>query len=164
MELKDWLVIIIPIASNGIILFLFQQLFLAKAKKLERTNTYKQDVLKDFLSQLQEFYRLLRDISKISDRSGQEHTFASLWNPAANFMQTLIVFADTHPITNNNTKLGFKACRDKWQVITDLLYEDTKKNPSSISRECVRLFGREYLQLNELVKKCMAACEKEILE
>lgn len=164
MEIKDWLVLTIPIVCNGIILFLFQQFYLSKAKKSERLSTYKQDVLKQFLSYLQEFYALLRNISKIDSRSGQEYTFASLWNPTTELMQTLIVFADTHPVTIGETKLGFQKCVDKWQFIIDLLYNDAISNKFQISKKCAEVFSREYIEMNNLIKECMAACEREILD
>lgn len=164
METKDWLVLVIPIVCNGIILFLFQQFYLAKSKKFERLSTYKQDVLKKFLSYLQNFYTLLRNISQIDGRSGQKCTFASLWNPATELMQTLIVFADTHPITIGETKLGFQKCVDKWQHIIDLLYNESVENNFQISKKCAKIFCHEYIEMNNLVKECMAACEREILD
>ena len=120
MELKDWILITIPIACNGVILFIFQQFYLSRLKKVERKNTYKIDVLKEFLSNLQKFYELSRNLQHVdNERSAKEYTFAELWNPAAEMMQNLIVFADTHPITINNFRLEFDKCINKWQEISD---------------------------------------------
>ena len=164
MDFKDWILLVAPIAFNGIILFLFQQIYLSRIKKNERTNTYKQDTLKEFLSLLQEFYTYLRDIRTIdSERSGKEYEFSSLWNPTAKSMESLVVFYDTHPVTIGASNLSFEKCINEWNSMNDLLFESLKNNNGKISPECSKTFSLKYKKINILVKKCMARCEEEII-
>ena len=165
MEIKDWILLTIPIACNGVILFIFQQVYLSRLKKGERKNTYKIDVLKEFLSNLQRFYELLRNIQKVdNERTAKEYTFAELWNPATEMIQTLIVFVDTHPITINKSHLGFDKCIDKWQEITDMLFECARNNNGIMSDECNFRFSNAYIEMNDLIKDCMGNCEKQIID
>ncbi len=164
MEFKDWLLIIIPIACNGILLFLFQQSYLTKIKEIERKNTYKMDVLKEFLGYLQEFYKLIRNFQKADNvRSGITCDFVELWNPAAGMIQDLVVFADTHPIAIEKSNIGFEKCLTKWQQIADMLYDCKVNNNGRLSEQCAYKFNEYYIEMNELVKNCMEYCEKEIM-
>lgn len=165
MELKDWILLVIPIVCNGVILFLFQQILMIQIKKNERINTYKQDVLKEFLSYLQEFYIQLRNIRSIdSERSGKEYEFSSLWNPAVKAMENMVVFFDVHPVTTKKVRPYFLACINKWQNIIDTLFESKKNNNGKVSYDCSIAFSREYEEMNELIKVCMACCDQEIIE
>lgn len=164
MELKDWVVLVIPIVCNGIILFLFQQLYSIRLKKAEQTSNYRQEVLKQFLASLQDFYRFTRNIRYIdSSRSGREYEFHSLWNPAAEKLEELAVYADTHPITIEGSELGFIEIQKKWGDMADMLYADTMKNNYILSHKAAEKFIEWFSELLDLVKKCMARCEEEIL-
>ena len=167
METKDWLSLCIPILCNGIILFVFQQIYSRKIEKFDKRNSYIKDVQINLLSLLQEFYMKIRNLSKIdSSRSGKEYDFAELWNPAADSIVKIVVALDTYPKTigESNVKGSIDLLIEKWDYLNDLLYSVRIKNngivPSDISNEVSVC----YTQIISLVKKCMYACEEEIIK
>ncbi|MBQ2968463.1 MAG: hypothetical protein IJE10_10140 [Clostridia bacterium] len=165
MEIKDWLLLAIPITCNGIILFVFQQMYLAKLKNNERTNTYKQDVLKDFLSRLQECYHMFLGFQSLNkERSGKDYSFEQLWNPAVAKFHDLIVYSDTHPSTIVRKDIGFDKCIDNIQSIIDILFECRKNNNNLISKEGEAKFYIKYEETILSMKECMARCEREIMK
>ena len=136
-----------------------------RIKKNERINTYKKDILKEFLSCLQVFYIKLRNIRNInSERSGKEYEFSSLWNPAAKALEDLLVFSEVHPVTTKSVKPYLLECVNKWQNVSNMLFDSVKNNNGIISYECNITFSREYEEMNKLIKECMACCEQEIVE
>ena len=51
MEIKDWILLIVPIVGNGIILYFFQRCL---GRKIEKRQDLRDDVIKVFWNKLQE--------------------------------------------------------------------------------------------------------------
>lgn len=164
MEVKDWIMLFVPITFNGILLFAFQQKILLSNKRHERKNDYQHEVLSHFLSLLQDFYTSFRNIQAIDEKkSGKQVAFSSVWNPAAELMQQLVVYRDTHPIATQEVNLSFQACAEEWQKIATMLYESSMATGGYMTKEVAVQFSHEYEMLDVLIKDCLKICEKEIL-
>ena len=54
MEAKDWILLVVPIISNGIFVFIFQKIIIVKIEKINQRNAIKNDVYKNFWYKLRE--------------------------------------------------------------------------------------------------------------
>lgn len=63
MEVKDWILLLVPIASNGIILYIIQLYFQSKLKHGEHKNEVKQKINAEFFALLLEAKNCFRALA-----------------------------------------------------------------------------------------------------
>lgn len=68
METKDWIVLIVPIVSNGILLFAFQKLFEKQISKLNKRQDIRNEVFLAFWKKLQDLNDLFIQVNIQSRR------------------------------------------------------------------------------------------------
>lgn len=64
MTLKDWIMLIIPIACNGFILIAFQKKIERKYKKIEVIEIRKREIIETFLGKLRECQEVISEVDK----------------------------------------------------------------------------------------------------
>ena len=162
METKDWIALLVPIASNGLLLFLFQQAVLQGNKREDRRNDYQYQTLLQLLELLQKYYTAVIDFKKLDEkRSGQKVEFFEVWNPAQELIVKINIFHETHPITTQ--KVDIQKCASKWDEISLYLYESRVNNGGCISEAVAVRFSKDCAIMLMLIRECLQQCEKEIL-
>lgn len=165
METKDWLALFIPIIFNGLLLFLFQQAIIRNNKRAERRNDYQYQTLTHFLDLLQRFYTAFRAIQAVDTTvSGKQITFADAWNPAAELMQQLVVYYDTHPVALKKVETQFQRCKEQWTNIASQLLQIRKNEGGKFTQEATEQFNKEYEIMDILVRECLKQCETQIIK
>ena len=165
MEAKDWVTLLVPIASNGLLLFLFQQAVLQGRKREDRRNDYNYQTLTQLLGLLQKFYTAVFNIRNVDEeRSGRKVEFADVWNPAANLIVQIKIFHETHPITTKKVDTQLQKCMEKWDEMTTVLLKSRKENGGTMSQAASERFVKDYEGMQQLIQECLQQCEKEILK
>jgi len=68
METKDWIVLIVPIVSNGVLIFAFQKLFEKRIAKLNKRQDIRNEVFLAFWKKLQDLNDLFIQVNIQSKR------------------------------------------------------------------------------------------------
>lgn len=53
MEIKDWVLLLVPILANGIIIWLFQKIFESKFERMSKRSSFRDDVIMCFYQKVQ---------------------------------------------------------------------------------------------------------------
>lgn len=164
MDIGEIFQLIFTILGDGVLLFVFHQFYASKVKTVEKNNDYKEEVLKDFLSRLQEYYKSCLNIQLIDQTlTEQEYSFYEVWNPISEKHFDLGVFANTHPIAINQESLNFNNCLTIMEEIGKILLYQRENNNDMMSEETVIKFGELFNKLVQSIIECMGKCEEEIL-
>lgn len=167
METKDWIIMLVPIVINGVCLFAFQQMITQKIKKMEKKTDYTQEILREFLCLLKDFYEKFRTIRNMN-QSIQENdiNFSVAWNSTAEQIQKVLVFYDAHQTALINLSESYSACINKYQQMIDVLKDETiHSDEGYILTDQSRIhFCDRYWEMDTLIKECLAQCEKQILQ
>lgn len=167
METKDWIIMFVPIVVNGVGLFVFQQLIMHKFKQIEKKTNYRQEILKEFLHLLKEFYETFRVIRNTGESTSQKKMdFATSWNLATEHIQKVLIYYDSHKATLNSLEKTHNKCIDKYQHMIDVLRDETivKDGGYIITEKCGKDFHDAYWEMDRLIKEYLAECEKQILQ
>lgn len=164
MDIGEIFLLIITILGDGVLLFIFQQTYSSKIKTAEKNNNYKEEVIKDFLSRLQEYYIACLNIQLMDPTiTEEEHSFYEVWNPISEKHFDLGVFANTHPVAINQESLNFDKCLEIMEEINQILLCQRVNNNDMMTEEAVMKFGELFNNLIQSIVKCMGKCEEEIL-
>lgn len=167
METKDWIIMLVPIAVNGVGLFVLQQLIMHKLKQTERKTDYRQEILKEFLHLLKEFYERFRVIRNTGQSTSQnEIDFSTAWNVATEQIQKVQIYYDTHKTALISLERTYTRCIDQYQRMINVLRNETISHNGRfiITEKCNKDFSDEYWEMDKLIKECLAECEKQILQ
>lgn len=167
METKDWIIMLVPIAINGICLFIFQQAIMHRFKRMEKKSDYRQEILCEFLCLLQDFYEKFRIMRNIDQAPGPTNIdFSSAWNLATKQIQKVLIYYDTHKAALANLEKPYSACIDKYQRLIDILKDGTIpcNGGRMLTEQCSKDFCDEYWKMDGLIKDCLTQCEKQILQ
>lgn len=165
MEVKDWIILIAPIVVNGIVLFLFQQLYLKKEKKNDKRIEYNQEVLKEFSDLLGNLYSKLMDISKLDNElSGHKYHFCEIWNPLHDMFDELFRFIKVHPVILKNFNSKISECLEIWNSINNGLQDDRKNNNNQITYLTFIKLENGANEMIRIVGECMENCEEKMLK
>lgn len=166
METKDWIIMLVPIVINGICMFVFQQILVHKFKKMEKKIIYRQEILREFLVLLQEFYEKFIAIRNVEQPSSQNDIdLSTAWNIATEQIQKVIIYHDTHQAALISIEKIYNSCINKYQRMIDVLRNETIPIDGGImlTDESRRDFCDEYWDMDKLIKECLVQCEKQIL-
>lgn len=164
MDIGEIFLLIITILGDGVLLFLFQQTYSSKIKTVEKNNNYKEEVLKDFLSKLQEYYIACLNIQLMDPTiTEEEHSFYEVWNLISEKHFNLGVFANTHPVAINQESLNFNKCLEIMEQINQILLYQRLNNNDMMTEDAINKFGELFNNLIQSIVKCMSRCEEEIL-
>jgi len=167
MEIKDWVIMLVPIAINGICLFIFQQIVKRRFSRMEKATEYRQGVLKEFLGMLKEFYEKFWTIRN-SDNAGAcgDSDFSDSWNATRRYIQDILMYYSTHRMALISMNAVFEKCIDQYQVLIDtlqqgaILYEEGYQ----LTEKCRAEFSEEYWKMDALIKDFLKQCEQQILQ
>lgn len=139
MEIKDWLLLIVPIVSNGIILYFFQRCF-------EKRQDLRNDVIKVFWNKLQELNDAFIQ-ANIETMKTEELEKSKIVNKnlmiIQEFILELIKYYDTNQYDLKVFAIFFNDLQKKWQDFQDTCNE---YRPVNIDDE-IKLKLGEKLQL-----------------
>ena len=167
METKDWIILLVPIAINGICLFIFQQMIKQKFSKMEKKTEYRQAVLREFLQMLKDFYEsfwVIRNSDQEVSCNGS--FFSDSWNSATKQIQSLLMYYDTHKASLTCMNVVFEKCIHQYQVLIDTLKQGAipHKDGYQLTDKCKVDFCDEYWKMELLIKDCLTQCEQQILQ
>lgn len=167
MELKDWIIMLVPIILNGVCLFIFQLLFKRKFEKMEKKTEYRHVILKEFLEILKNFYEKFWTIRNADqDISCGGADFSDSWNTATNQIQNILMYYDTHKAALNDMEEHFTTCIHQYQVLIDILKQGRIPCDDGylLTDKCKKDFCDEYWKMDTLIKDCLKECEQQILQ
>lgn len=167
METKDWIIMLVPIAINGICLYIFQQILIHKFKKMEKKTDYRQEILREFLRLLQDFYEKFRIIRNVDQSAPQNDIdFSSAWNMSSAQIQKVLIYYDTHQAALISLEKPYNTCIHKYQHMIDVLRDGTipLNEGLMLTEQCRKDFCDRYWEMDKLIKDCLAQCEKQILQ
>lgn len=167
METKDWIVMLVPIAINGICLFIFQQILKRKFSRMEKKTEYRQVVLREFLQILKTFYEkfwVIRNSDQKVSCGGAD--FSESWNAAAGQIRDVLMYHDTHKTALSSMEEIYENCIHQYQVLIDTLRDGTIPHEGvyQLTDECRIAFCDEYWKMDALIKECLKKCEQQILQ
>ena len=167
MEAKDWIVMLVPIAVNGICLFVFQLILKSKFHRLEKATEYRQSIQREFLSKLKDFYEkfwVIRNSDK--DVSCGGAGFSESWNAATGEIQKLLLYYDAHKAALVGISASYDKCIHQYQILIDTLKEGAIpcEEGYQLTDKCKSDFCDEYWKMDSLIKDCLKRCERQILQ
>ena len=166
METKDWIVLLVPIVINGICLFIFQQMINRRIKRMEMKTDYRHEILKGFLTILQDTYQIYNKLirAKPESVSGIDD-FANIWNSTHEQMQSMVVYFNTHRAVLINLEDYYDSCVDEFHGLIDILSEGVSPDDQDFyySVELIHSFTDRYILLDNLLRELLVQCEKELL-
>lgn len=165
METKDWVTLFVPIVCNGVLLFLIQQFFSRKIKKIEWNWEYKQKVIEEYLSLLRDFYTKVRKIADVDEkRSGVKIEFASVWNPASGSFHKLNEFVSTHTESLKEVNLDFDLCRNIWDEMCADLLMCRETNNNIVTPDVLEKLSKNYVKIQSVILEIITQCERKLLQ
>ncbi len=119
METKDWIIIFIPILSNGIILFIFQKIIISKLEHLKKKNDLRDEVILLFWKKLQ----TLNDIfiqTNISLEKNPDSINTEI-NKIYDAILSIIQYYDTNKYDLKIFSVQYKKWENSWNIFSDTL-------------------------------------------
>lgn len=167
METKDWIIMLVPIIVNGVVLFVFQQSITYRVNQMVKKMDYRQEIYKEFLSLLKDFYekfRMIRDWGQ--PRSQGKVEFSTAWNMATEQMQKVLIYYDTHKTTLISLEKPYNSCINKYQCMINVLRDETISQDGGyiVTEKCSVDFCNEYWEMDKLIKEFLDQCEKQIID
>ena len=167
MEVKDWIVMLVPIAVNGVFLFAFQLALKNKFARLEKATEYRQDVQREFLQKLKEFYEKFWSIrNSDKDVSCGGADFSESWNSATKQIQDILLFYDVHKTALVDISILYEKCINQYQILIDTLEQGAIPcgEGFQLTDKCRIDFCNEYWKMDILIKEFLKQCEQQILQ
>lgn len=167
METKDWIIMLVPIIVNGAVLFFFQQSVTYRVNQLVKKMDYRQEIYKEFLNLLKDFYekfRMIRDWGQPTSQGKVE--FSTAWNMATEQIQKVLIYYDTHKTTLNRLEKSYSSCIEKYQCMINILKDETISRGEEyiVTEKCSIDFCNEYWEMDKAIKECLDQCEKHIVD
>ena len=164
MTVKDWIILLVPLVINGVILFVFQQIFLNNQNKSKRRNDYQDKVLEEFLIKLQAFYSTYwsMQLTIAFDRFGTAD-WEPVWNKATEQIQELVLYFRAHPASLKKLQIKFDRCVNHWQMMIDLFANDMRFDEGVISNTTREILSKAYPLMSDYIMDCLAECESMLL-
>ena len=163
MELKDWILLLIPLICNGLILFFVQQSFSTMLKRREEKHDYQKNILQETTMLFQKFFADFHQLRNGYYDPKRLVPFAQVWNPLNDDIRTLVVFYDAHPLVLKKSKEVFDKITHQWNFMGSVVLEQ-RETTNCMDDEFREKFNQECYIMQELARECLVVLEKELLD
>ncbi len=149
MELKDWIELVVPIVSNGILIFLLQGYFNRRLERKQGKAAQIATVVREYQKHSEKISNLMQNFAYSLEEAEQNAILTQIFSVAA---KELFPYFDRHSIILENFK----------ETNSDTL-ECTNKLRDALAAQNHQLAVKYLNELNKYMQKISNECDKYIL-
>lgn len=156
MEIKDWILLLVPIACNGFIVFLFQKLISKKIDRTEKRNALRDETLMLFWKHLQGLNDLFIKTNK-NVANGSQSLLKGLEEIRDKVLE-IVQFYDTNSYDLKTLSEEFAIWENSWNNFSVTLVSNSSK---PLTREIQRQLAVELQDVKDNTKTLIEAIRKK---
>jgi len=152
MEIKDWIVLLIPIFSNGFLIWMFQYLINKRQEHVDRYSKLREEIFRDYLKRVEAAIIIFKEITVAQGRAHDDPTETNLEILGESFTKlkrtilAVVEYFNTYKIvlsTSNEIEKAHKnlySAFSEWVLSNDpTVYLDFYKNCESLLQNIMDL-------------------------
>jgi len=156
MNTKDWMILFIPIACNGLIIWFFQLHIKRFYERRDKVLDNRKNIVKELNYNLINLQKALYYLGKNSDN--EDHDGTKAFNEVTTEIQTLKLFYDANQTVLMNFSDDLQKCFLFWNQASDLIRIAVLGNDGRLDKQSWIKFNNLHKNLYEITLTLLHKC------